>query len=216
MALSGNFETFDLNSIFQLLSDDQKTGVLKVRNEDKEIRIYMKDGEIIYATGSHKKDRLGKVLIEQDIISPQRLKDTIQQQIEFLIFNLFLWNQGEFEYEDAALNTKGMIVARINVVSLLLEASRKIDEIAVLKKQIPSDMLVYRLTGKISGKDNDQVTLTAAELRIMGLVDGHRSLRQVIRDGGFDEYSAYKTVYSLLSSGLIEQKTDEPAMASAK
>ena len=216
MALSGNFETFDLNSIFQLLSDDQKTGVLKVRNEDKEIRIYMKDGEIIYATGSHKKDRLGKVLIEQDIISPQRLKDTIQQQIEFLIFNLFLWNQGEFEYEDAALNTKGMIVARINVVSLLFEASRKIDEIAVLKKQIPSDMLVYRLTGKISGKDNDQVTLTAAELRIMGLVDGHRSLRQVIRDGGFDEYSGYKTVYSLLSSGLIEQKTDEPAMASAK
>ncbi len=216
MALSGNFETFDLNSIFQLLSDDQKTGVLKVRNEDKKIRIYMKDGEIIYATGSHIKDRLGKVLIEQDIISPQRLKDTIQQQIEFLIFNLFLWNQGEFEYEDAALNTKGMIVARINVVSLLLEASRKIDEIAVLKKQIPSDMLVYRLTGKISGKDNDQVTLTAAELRIMGLVDGHRSLRQVIRDGGFDEYSGYKTVYSLLSSGLIEQKTDEPAMASAK
>jgi hypothetical protein len=140
MPLTGNLETFNLNSIFQLLGDDQKTGVLKVRNQDKEIRIYIKDGEIIYATGSQKKDRLGqflknnglisqeqllaalkkantekkalgKILIEQGILSSQRLKEIIQQQIEFLIFNLFLWDQGEFEYNDSALNLKGMIVA---------------------------------------------------------------------------------------------------------
>jgi hypothetical protein len=65
MPLKGNFETFNLNSIFQLLNDDQKTGVLKVRNENKEIRIYLKDGEIIYATGSQNKDRLGHFLISK-------------------------------------------------------------------------------------------------------------------------------------------------------
>ena len=231
MSLTGNFETFNLNSIFQLLSDDQKTGVLKVRNEDKEIRIYIKDGEIIYATGSQKKDRLGqflrnndlisqeqlqaalkkasaekkalgKILIEQGILSHQKLQEIIHQQIEFLIFNLFLWDQGEFEYTDAALNLKGMIVAKINVVSLLLEASRRIDEISILKKHIPDDMQVYRITGHVS--DKEEITLNSAELKILGLVDGHRPLRQVIREGGFDEYSAYKTVYSLLSSGLIK------------
>ena len=166
MPLTGNLETFKLNSIFQLLNDDQKTGVLKVRNEDKEIRIYIKDGEIIYATGSQKQERLGqflknndlisqkqllaslkkaktqkkalgKILIEQGILSSQKLQEIIQQQIEFLIFNLFLWDQGEFEYNDAALNLKGMIVAKINVVGLLREASRRIDEISILKKHIP-------------------------------------------------------------------------------
>lgn len=248
MPLSGNFETFDLNSIFQLLGDDQKTGVLNVRNEDKEIRIYLKDGEIIYATGSRKKDRLGqflringlisqeqllaslkkartekkalgKILVDQGIISSQKLKEIIRQQIEFLIFNLFLWDRGEYEYEDVALNLKGMIVAKINVVSLLLEASRRIDEISVLKKHISSDKLVYRLTGKVGDKDKDEVILNSAELRIMGLVDGHRSFRQVIRDSGFDEYSAYKTVDSLLSSGLIEPvevKAEEPVKEPAK
>jgi hypothetical protein len=246
MPLTGNLETFNLNSIFQLLSDDQKTGVLKVRNQDKEIRIYIKDGEIIYATGSQKRDRLGqflknndlisqkqllaslkkantekkalgKILIEQGILSSQKLKEIIQQQIEFLIFNLFLWDQGEFEYNDSALNLKGMIVAKINVVGLLLEASRRIDEISILKKHIPSDMLVYRITGKVSDKDG--VTLKSAELRILGLLDGQRSLRQVIRKGGFDEYSAYKSVYSLLSCGLIESvetKSKAPAKEPAK
>jgi hypothetical protein len=240
MSLNGNFETFNLNSIFQLLSDDQKTGVLKVRNEDKEIRIYMKDEEIIYATGSRNTDRLGhflinkgiisqaqlqealktgkaqkkalgKILLEKGILTSQNFQEIIHQQIEHLIFNLFLWDQGEFEYNDTALNLKGMIVAKINVVSLLLEASRRIDEISILKKHISNDMLTYRITGKISNQD--EITLNSAELKILGLVDGQRSIRQIIQDGAFDEYSAYKILYSLLSSGLIESIETQPEQA---
>jgi hypothetical protein len=240
MSLKGNFETFNLNSIFQLLGDDQKTGVLKVNNEDKEIRIYLKDGEIIYATGSQNTDRLGhflkrqgiisqeqlqeslkkgkaekkalgKILLEKGVLTPKNLQEIIHQQIEHLIFNLFLWDKGEFEYNDAALNLKGMIVAKINVVSLLLEASRRIDEISILKKHIPNDMLVYRISGKVS--DKDEITLNSAELKILGLIDGRRSIRQVMRDGGLDEYAAYKILYSLLSSGLIEPIEAQPEKA---
>jgi len=243
MSLKGNFETFNLNSIFQLLSDDQKTGVLKVRNEDKEIRVYIKDGQIIYATGSQNTDRLGhfliskgtisqeqlqealkkgkaekkalgKILLEKGILTLQNLKEIIHQQIEHLIFNLFLWDHGEFEYNDAALNLKGMIVAKINVVGLLLEASRRIDEISIFKKHIPNDMLTYRITGKVI--DQDEITLNSVELKILGLVDGQRSIRQVIRDGAFDEYSAYKILYSLLSSGLIESTKTQPEQAATE
>jgi len=231
MPLTGNFETFNLNSIFQLLCNDQKTGVLKVKNEDKEIRIYLKDGQIIYATGSQKNDRLGhflkssgiiseeqlqaalikskvekkalgKILIEQGILTSRKLQENIHRQIEQMIFNLFLCDKGDFEYNDAAINVKGMVVAKINVVSLLLEASRRIDEISILRKHIPDDALTYRLTSRVSNKG--EITLSSAELKILGLVDGQRSIRQVIRDSGFDEYSAYKNLYSLLSSGLIE------------
>lgn len=240
MSLKGNFETFNLNSIFQLLGDDQKTGVLKVKNEDKEVRIYLRDGEIIYATGSDEKDRLGhflkrkgiisqeqlqaslrqgrvekkalgKILLEKGILTPLNLQEIICQQVEHMIFNLFLWDKGEFEYNDAALNLKGMVVAKINLVSLLLEASRRIDEISIIKRHIPNDTLVYRITGKVS--DQDEITLNFAELKILGLVDGQRSIRDVIGDSGLDEYAAYKILYSLLSSGLIEssEKPSEEA-----
>ena len=231
MPLSGNFETFNLNSIFQLLSGDQKTGVLKVKNEDKEIRIYLKDGEIIYATGSQKNERLGhflkssgviseeklqealkkskaekkalgKILIDQGILTSRKLQEIIHQQIEHMIFNLFLWDKGEFEYNDAAINVKGMVVAKINMLSLLLEASRRIDEISILRKNISNDTQTYRLTAQAGNKS--EITLSSAELKILGLVDGQRSVRQVIIDSGFDEYAAYKNLYSLLSSGLIE------------
>lgn len=240
MSLKGNFKTFNLNSIFQLLSDDQKTGILKVLNADKEIRIYLKDGEIVYATGSQNQDRLGHFLIRKGIITPQQLnealkkskakkralgqiliekglltsqnlKEIIYQQIEHLIFNLFLWDQGEFEYNDATINLTGMVVPKINLVSLLLEASRRIDEISTLKKQIPDDGQAYRITGRVS--DQDEVTLNSAELKVMGMVDGQRSIRQIIQEGGFDEYAAYKILHSLLSSGLIEAIETKPEPA---
>lgn len=244
MPLSGNFETFSLNSIFQLLSNEQKTGVLKVKNEDNEIRIYWKDGAIIYATGSQENNRLGdflkssrvisdeqlvtalnqskaekkalgKILIEQGLLTLRKLQEIIRQQIEHMIFNLFLWNKGQFEYSDAAINVKGMVVAKINVVSLLLEASRRIDETSILRKQIPDDALTYRRTAPTGNKD--EITLSSTELKILELVDGRRPIRQVVRDSGMDEYSAYKNLYALLSSGLIEpggarsdERTPEP------
>jgi hypothetical protein len=237
MPLTGNFETFNLNSIFQLLSNEQKTGVLKVKNEEKEIRIFLKDGEIIYATGSQENERLGyflkssgtvseeqlqaaltkskaekkavgQILVELGIVTSPKLRKVIRRQIEQMIFNLFLWDKGEYEYNDAAINVKGMVVAEINVVSLLLEASRRIDEISIFRKHITDDALTYRPADRVSRKG--EITLSSAELKILDLVDGRRSIRQVLRDSGFDEYSAYKNLYALLSSGLIEPGEDNP------
>lgn len=69
-------------------------------------------------------------------------------------------------------------------------------------------MRIYRISGTVS--DKDEITLNSAELKILGFVDGKRSIRQVIRDGGFGEYSVYKIIYSLLSSGLIEPSETQP------
>ena len=62
MSLKGDFESFYMTSIFQLLSDEQKTGILRVTDGGKEIRIYFLDGNIVYAMGSQKQDRLGTYL----------------------------------------------------------------------------------------------------------------------------------------------------------
>ena len=232
MSLKGNFETFYLNSIFQLLSDDRKTGVLRVTDGNKEIRVYFLDGDIIYAMGSQKQDRLGvllkkqgiisqeqlrnclakgkeekkalgKILVEQGYISEEKLSSIIYQQTEEMVFNLFLWDKGQFEYKDSKLNLKGMIVTRLKVVKLLLEASRRIDEISVIKKQIPNDRLVFRRSDRIQNKD--EIKLNSNEWQILGLIDGKQTVRRVIDASDFDEYSTYKIIHSLLSSGLIEK-----------
>jgi hypothetical protein len=236
MSLKGDFESFYMNSIFQLLSDEQKTGILRVADGDKEIRIYFLDGDIVYAMGSNKQDRLGafikkqgvisneqlkaclakgkqekkalgKILMEQGYISEEKLNEVIHQQTQEMVFNLFLWEKGSFEYKDIELNVNSIVVTKLNVMATLLEASRRIDEMSVLKKQIPYDTLVFQLSGKVQNKD--EITLNSDEWQILGLFDGKQKVRDVIDASDFDEFSAYKIIHSLLNSGLIEKSEDD-------
>ena len=78
MSLKGNLETFFLNSILQLLSDDQKTGVLQVKNNSKEVKIYFQNGDIVYATGSQRENRLGYHLQSKGTISREKLHECLE------------------------------------------------------------------------------------------------------------------------------------------
>ena len=240
MSLKGNLETFFLNSILQLLSDDQKSGILQVKNHQKEVKIYFQDGDIVFATGSQRESRLGyhlqskgtisreklhecletgqrekkalgKVLVEKGYITAENLENLIQDQIEAIIFDLFVWDKGDFEYKDARLNLQGMVVTRLNVVKLLLEASRRIDEMSILRKNIPDDGIIFRTAEQV--QENTEIKLNANEWKALRLIDGKRSVRQLLDESGFDEFLGYKILYSLLSSGLIEKS---PSQAEAE
>ena len=236
MSLKGNLETFYLNSILQLLSNDQKTGILAVKNENNEVKIFFQDGDIIYATGTKKENRLGyrlqadglisreqlqaclsqaqkdkralgKILVEKDFIAFSDLERVIRDQAEEIIFDLFIWQKGDFEYKDARLNLELMVITRLNVLKILLEASRRIDEMSVLRKLIPNENLIFSTSGKVKAKG--EIKLNADEWQVLRLVDGSRSVRQIIDEGGFDKFSAYKRLCALLSSGLIENNRKE-------
>jgi len=235
MNLQGDFEGLTLASILQLLCNDQKTGILTVTRDDYESRVYFDQGTIIYASASGKQSRLGFLLSNDGIISAQQLqkclsfaksenlylgnvlvqkgyisRETLKKyntkQAEIILYNLLFWEKGKFEYRDARLNLKNMIVTQLNPMKLILEASRRIDELSVLKKVIPSDKLVFTMSGKVQSKD--EIKLNANEWRVLSLIDGSRSVRQVVAESGYDEFAVYKIFYSVISSGLIEQKEE--------
>jgi len=235
MNLQGDFEGLNLASILQLLCNDQKTGVLTVTGDDEESRVFFEQGTIIYASASLKEARLGflmrndgiislqqlqkclahakeeklhlgKILVDKGYISLDTLKKYNTKQVETILYNLLFWKQGKFEYKDAKLNLKGMIVTQLNPMKLILEASRRIDELSVLQESIPSDKLIFKMSGKVQSKD--EIKLNANEWRILSLIDGTRTVRQIITQSGYDEFAVYKIFFSVISSGLIEQKEE--------
>lgn len=235
MNLQGDFEGLTLASILQLLCNDQKTGVLTVTCEGEESRVFFEEGTIIYATASLKearlgylmrndgvisaqqlqkclaqaketKSHLGTILVEKGYISIEILKKYNTQQVEMILYNLLFWKKGKFEYKDAKLNLKGMIVTQLNPMKLILEASRRIDELSVLREFIPHDNLVFQMSGKVTNKE--EIKLNANEWRILSLIDGTRTVRQVIKQSNYDEFAVYKILFSMISSGLIEQKEE--------
>ncbi len=242
MNLQGDFEGLTLASILQLLCNDQKTGILTVTNGEDTSRVFFDQGTIVYATSPLKQARLGfllqnagiisgqqlskclafarenklhlgKVLVQKGYISHDTLKKYYNKQVEVILYDLLLWEKGQFEYKDARLNLSNMIVTQLNPMKLILEASRRIDELSVLRKVIPSDKLVFKMSGKVHSKE--EIKLNANEWRVLSLIDGARSVREVIRESGYDEFAVYKILFSVISSGLIEQK-DEVILASGE
>ncbi len=165
MSLYGNIESIYLSSVLQLLCNDKKTGILSVRKEVEEVRIYFYEGIIIYATGSVKKYRLGyflrkagivpadvlrkclklseskkqtlgKTLVEEGCIPIDVLKENMEKKVNETLYSLFMWKKGNFEYLEKKINLQGHVIIELNTMELILEASRRADEKAALDQKV--------------------------------------------------------------------------------
>jgi len=232
MSLKGKLETFNIASLLQWLSIDQKTGVLQVSDGENDVEIFIKDGVIVYATSSQKEFRLGqllktegvlsseelqeclqiaqekdhqlgRVLVERGYISIDGLKKFLHHQAKEILCNLFLWERGDFEYKDIPLNVEGKLIIPFNTMEIIIEASRRIDEWSVITKQIPNDKVVFKISEKM--RDTDEIKLRKNEWRILSLINGTRTVKDVAKESGYDKFLAYKIIYSLMMSGFIEK-----------
>ena len=235
MALKGDLKTTFIADILQLLCLEQKNGVLRVTSDKNEVKVFFEEGVIVYARESQKDDRLGyllksegiisaeqlkkclvvakeknqalgKILVKKGYISPERLKNFSHKQVEEIVCDLFCWEKGDFEYKDDSFHFEEEVVTRLHTMELILEASRRIDEASVLKKQIPSDKLIFKTSDKVQDKEN--ITLNPNEWRIISMIDGIRTVRQLISESGYEEFAVYKILYSLVSAGLIEKSKE--------
>jgi hypothetical protein len=234
MALKGDLRTVALSNILQLLESDSKTGLLRIKREDKVVGLFLKDGSIAYATCSQADTRLGyllrssgvisdeelethlalakeknlalgKILVEENIITDETLSEFIQKQAENIIYDLFFWESGLYEYKEIEIDLDRMLLKNINIMHVLLEASRRIDEMHMIRQLIPDDSLIFGKSGDMESLEDE---LKETELSILALVDGKCSVRQIIEKSGFDEYSVFSILNSLVLSGCIQPCDD--------
>ncbi len=235
MNFQGDFEGLFLTDILQLLCNDQKTGLLRVIGSESENRVFFLEGSVVYASSTIKKVRLGHLMKRDGLISRAMLEDCVavagnqnkfvgrviadkghasentvkkyvKKQVEEIIYTLLFWQKGRFEYKDAKLNLKDMIVVYLKPMKLILDASRRMDELSVLKKVIPGDKTVFKISKNV--EKQNEIKLTSDEWEIISYIDGGRNVRQIIDETGYDEFAVYKILYSFISYGLIEQKEE--------
>jgi len=229
MAFRGNIETFFFSSLLQLLTNDRKTGVLHIEKEKGEVDVFIKEGSIVNAISSRSKNRLGyllrtkgiitseelenslaiskengqklgKVLVENKHITTEDLEKFLNNQVEETIHDLFIWEKGNFEFKESEFDTEKQVVTNIDTLGIILEASRRVDEISLLKNNLPDEKMVLIKNAANTSTDK----LNEAERPVLALINGKRTLREIVIESGYDQHSAYKIIYSLISSGFVE------------
>ncbi|MDQ4064793.1 MAG: DUF4388 domain-containing protein [Actinomycetota bacterium] len=237
--LKGTLDDFTLPDIFRLMSFAKKTGRVDITRSAGEGHVFFREGEVYFATSSLSKEplgqklvrmralsegqlmkaldqhkasgeRLGTVLIKTGIVTPDQLEAAIRQQIEDAVFDLLRWELGEFSWEPGDELDVEIPIA-VSVENLIMEASRRLDEFEVIKRKIPSGESILGMA-PTPPEGAVEINITPDEWRILVLVDGTRTVNEIGKMVGLDEFAAMRVLYGLVSAGLIELVSD-PSMA---
>lgn len=233
MSLSGNLKTVSFPDILQLLATGKKTGILECRTSARQKEVAFRDGNIIYASSvnssedllgnmllkrgkiskadlekaitMHKQTgrQLGTTLIDMDLFDQEEIAIVLKMQIEEIVYNLFSWREGDFIFHENAAPRNVPFTIELATMSVIMEGTRRIDEWAEIQKVIPPDDVLLRIA-KTPNTSEDEVTLSIDEFRMLSLINGERTLPQLLDMSPMGEFVTCRAVYRLTVNGLIE------------
>lgn len=233
MAIEGSLADVSLADICQLLALGRKTGCLTVTDRSNFGYIYFRDGRVVYASVLNRPDRLGDILVKNGVVQPdqfarameeqgrdgqrrlgeilvefgalsaEELEKWVTVQVEEAVYHLFSWNQGSFHFKpDELPDEDQVLVVSLNADGLLLEGARRVDEWSLIEKEIHSLDLIFKATRY--PEDGDGVELTGNQRKLLPLLDGNRTVREVIDEFGLVEFQTGKAIYELVRAGFAK------------
>src|SRR5262245_3012246 len=190
--LKGNLRTMALPDVLQWVAMGQETGTLLVQRGATETRILFRDGSLFsswsndprHSLGQYLiRDRhvteeqlfkallaqerggglLGSILVADGRLSEEDLKTALAFKAEETIYDLFLWNEGDFEFKDGELSDEVRFHLRLPITAVILEGIRRVDEWARIHEAFRSSSATFKVQGA-----PHQVT-DAAERQALGL-----------------------------------------------
>lgn len=245
MAIKGSFKEVNLPDVLQLLAVGRKTGCLKVTDGSNFGSVYFSEGKICFANLLNRPDRLGDRLFSRGLITSQNLQDALalQQQeggtrrlggilletglikqqdieadvsgqIEDTIFYLLRWIDGEFFFEPDSLPEGETILVSLDAMNLLLEEARRVDEWRTIEKKLPTPQTVLERVMMDMDKQED-LNLNSEEKQVLSLIDGYRSLAEIMETSALGEFLTSKIVYGLLRAGLAKRGSEKSKQAAS-
>ena len=232
MPLAGNLATISLPNILQLLYSERKSGTLVVKDGNSSREIYLKGGVVIHAISNDSAHRIGQLLvkrkgitkseldraikaqkrtgqnlgdalIEMRAITREQLQEILKIQVEEIVYNVLNWERGRFEFLENKLPAAEFTLVSLNMMDLVMEGARRLDEWEKIKASLPSRDNVLVIESQPSEKSDD-IKLSAEEFSILALLDGARNIEEICSDSPAGEFVTCKTLHTLLESGWIK------------
>ncbi len=227
--LSGDMRAFPLAEILLMLNNNRKTGSLTCSHGEVAKTIDWEKGEIVFARSSRPEDRLGAyliargritqaqldeasrgvtgkerlggVLVRLGLLSPSDLLAAVRDQVIQVVFSLFHWKEGRFDFVEGS-RSEEKIALNTTVMNVIMEGARRTDELSRFKEKIQSDRMILSPVKSLE-EVAKAARLSELETTVLGLVDGRRTVREIVTLAGRGEFDCLQALYALLSAGVI-------------
>lgn len=229
-ALTGDLSAFSLADIFTLLGMAKKTGGLRLTRGAESRTLHWEGGEIVFARSNSVRDSLGNFLVRKGIITPEqnavsasKIDETtrhgkvlvrmgfitadqllwaVKQQVLEIIYSLFHWRGGFFEFVDGEAESKEKITLSMSTTKIVMEGIHRLDEWGKIRATFPDDSVVLEAALR-PGEVATRPDLSADEKSLFPLVDGRRSLGEIANLARLGEFECYSALFNLLSVGAL-------------
>jgi hypothetical protein len=226
--LEGSLDAFSLPDIFALLSMTKKTGGLHLRRDGAHGVVWLTTGALTGGVSDVTRQALARRLIGSGQVSDDALQSAIDQaadddtvgvaravqqagaldegvlhdlvaeHIVDTVFDLLRWADGEFSFAVDEGNPDDVGVSR-QVDEVVTEARRRLESWGTVAATIPSPQTVLSL----ATTPPDDPQLSRDEWALLALIDGQRSVGEVVALCGRGDYNVVSALADLVNRGLL-------------
>jgi hypothetical protein len=227
MGISGNLRTMQLEELLQWLSLSQKTGTLAFTGKISK-KIFFKDGLIVASSSSRPEEYLGHFLVSRGLLNEQTLAKAIELQeasgmllgkilttrgwltdeglhsmlrlkTEESIYDIFAWEEGEFEFLEGLLPESQMVPMALEVTGIIMEGVQRVDELRRIRKLIPHGNAIPVQIAEWSFEDLD-----AGHRQILELIDDERTVEDIRLQTHSSEFHVARVLYRQWQEGRLK------------
>jgi hypothetical protein len=189
--------------LLQWVSQSRKTGTLAIEGEPYNKKIYFRDGLVVAGSSESPKEFLGYYLVGWNHVGEDELQELLDMQEQYntllgellviigrlsredlmhilqvkteeTIYDLFMWDEGDFRFLDNILPAKKFQPLNLPVDMIILEGVRRRDEWIRCAENIADVSWVPKLVRAVDVREIGQT-----ELGILREIDGRNSIEQI-------------------------------------
>jgi hypothetical protein len=229
MKLEGSLDAFSLPDIFQLLSFTKKTGGLHLAHEGADGVVFFAGGQVTGASADSSRQPLARrlvgsgtvdddalvaaveaasngegtgvvrALLDQGAVDAELLRRAATDQSVDAVFDLLRWRNGDFAFVVDETNPDDVGIT-LAVEKVLADSESRQTSWETVSQVVPSPRAVLAMPVVLPVDPQ----VSREEWSLLALVDGRRSVTDLVDLTGSGQYAVVSTLAALVQRGLLE------------
>jgi hypothetical protein len=223
VSFAGDLRTFDLVDLFAWMMGRRKAGVLQMTRRSTRKRLGFRDGAVQWSSSNDPRETIGQALVRDGLITEEalfkallkqetdkrrlgelliadghltepQLMRTLRSNAEAHLYDLFLWADGRFEFDDEKGPAPDASDLKIELKPVMDEGRHRRELWQSLRRRFSSDEVTFRVVAN-PGSLNDATLRPIVDLAAKG-----KTLAGISLEARRSEYDT-----SLLLAGLCDR-----------
>jgi Domain of unknown function (DUF4388) len=173
-------------------------------------QVYIKEGNVIHATSTDRDDSLGSflrssgmlspeayvetmrereqtnkrygvLLIEKGVLSPAEIHRAIRKQTESIVFSLFSWEEGRVRFSIGDFRESDTVRIQLPMRQVILQGIKRAPNAKAMVSRLGRKETVFEPCYR--SEELIEAALDASDMKLLGLVNGRRTLYDICAEG---------------------------------